>query len=350
MPEYPIRDKFEWPAFHGPQSNLPGLTLPEFPALADAPRKTLHGARNGAPQLMREMRKWLIKRLDDRKFVLLGHRLAHGRFPDLRKQELFSDRIAYRRLYPQPSFGVLSDKFLVRRFVAERLGERYLVPLLAETTNLGTFDFEALPAQFVMKASHGYSWTELVFDKACADVGELRRKGAEWLSENFYTYARERHYRGIEARILFEKLLLEDGRPPRDYKVHCFRRGDRLVQFIEVHSNRFEHHAINFFHPDWRPANITFGSTRNPNPPRLRPGEIGRPETLDELLSAADTLSRGFNYVRVDLYSVGGQVYFGEMTFTPGAGLLRFKPPEVERYWASLFDDDCSHFGSPRPD
>jgi hypothetical protein len=296
--------------------------------------------RRARSKLGYNMRQWLLRHSTDRMFVALEHRMAHGRLPDLHGQHLFNERIAWRKLHPQPSFGVLSDKFLVRRLVADRLGEEYLVPLFAHARRMEEVDFGALPSRFVMKASHGYSWTELVYDRASADLDDLRRKGDEWLRRNFYVAARERHYRGIEARILFEQFLMEDGKPARDFKIHCFRRNGHLTQVVEVHSNRFERHAINFFHPDWRPANIAFGSAKNPNPPRMPKGAIPRPGNLDDLLTAADKLSRAFNYVRVDLYSVEGRVYFGEMTFTPGAGLLRFKPPEIERYWASLFDDD----------
>ena len=48
------------------------------------------------------------------------------------------------------------------------------------------------------------------------------------------------------------------------------------------------------------------------------------------MLSVAARLSEGFDFVRVDMYSVGGKTYFGEMTFMPAAGMLRLIPEEWE--------------------
>ena len=42
------------------------------------------------------------------------------------------------------------------------------------------------------------------------------------------------------------------------------------------------------------------------------------------MLLIARKLSGEFGYVRVDLYNVGGRVYFGELTFTPAGGILKF--------------------------
>jgi hypothetical protein len=39
----------------------------------------------------------------------------------------------------------------------------------------------------------------------------------------------------------------------------------------------------------------------------------------------------GFDFVRVDLYTVSGRAYFGELTFTPIAGEMNLKPERW--YW-----------------
>jgi hypothetical protein len=274
----------------------------------------------------------------DALFVYVTHYRVHGRLPDLAGSGWFSDRIAYRRLHPQPIFSRLTDKLAVRDFVRERLGEAALIPLLAQADAMDDVPFDTLPPAFVMKATHGSGWTHVVRDMAREDVGALRRMGEDWLGRNFYRATRERHYSRIEPRVMVETLLLEEGEPARDYKVHCFRRDGRLTQILQVHVGRFADHRVNFFTADWRPIRMGHGLPAAPD------GTVARPRSLDALLHAADLLSQPFNYVRVDLYAAGGTVYFGEMTFTPAAGLLRFDPLDADRAWARLFEPDPVHF------
>jgi hypothetical protein len=282
--------------------------------------------------------KLLPRRARDFVSVYRSHSAAHGRFPDLKHQPTFSDRMAFRRLFPQPIFAALTDKVQVRDFVRSRLGEDYLVPIYCITSDIEHFSFEDLPLSFAMKASHGCGWNEFVEDRRDVDVELLRQKARSWLTRNFYFVNRECHYRDIPARILFEKLLTDKGRTPKDYKIHCFRKDRVLTQIIQVHSDRFDDHKVNFFTPDWIPITLDHGY---PSSPAV---QLTPPDNLSAMLAAADTLSEGFNYVRVDFYSIDGRIYFGEMTFTPAAGLFRFNPIEADKEWAALFDADPSYF------
>ncbi len=293
--------------------------------------------------LRKSLGKLFRRHASDALFVHVTHFRVHGRLPDLAGARRFTDRIAYRRLHPQPAFGPLTDKLEVRGFVRDRLGEDALIPLLAEVGDMDEVPFPALPSAFVMKASHGSGWTHMVPDKAREDVEALRRMGRDWLGRNFYRTNRERQYERIPPRVMFEALILEDGRPARDYKVHCFRQGERLTRIVQVHSDRFGDHRVNLFTPDWQPVRIGLG----PDYPPGADGTVARPADLDALLHAADLLSRPFNYVRVDLYATGGRVYFGELTFTPSAGLQRFEPLDADEAWARLFEPDPVHFAQP---
>lgn len=290
--------------------------------------------------LRKPLGKLIRRYASDALFVNLTHFRVHGRLPDLAGGRRFTDRMAYRRLHPQPAFAPLTDKLAVRDYVRERLGEGALIPLLADVGDMDEVSFSALPPAFVMKASHGSGWTHVVPDKAREDVEALRRMGRNWLGRNFYRTNRERQYERIPPRIMFEELIREEDRPARDYKIHCFRRGGRLERIVQVHVGRFVDHRVNLFTPDWRPVRIGLGLDL----PAAADGAVARPADLDALLDAADRLSRPFNYVRVDLYATGGRVYFGELTFTPSAGLQRFEPLSVDEDWARLFEPDPVHF------
>lgn len=284
--------------------------------------------------MIKTLVNYLEPHLNDKAFVYQNHFRAHRRLPDLTTQSRFTDRMAYRRLYPSAIFTPLSDKVQVRDYVKELVGEKYLIPLLAVTTNIDDFSFENLPSSFAMKASHGSKWNEFVHDKSEADIEALRSKARKWLSQNYYMKLRERHYREITPRILFETLLLDQGKLPKDYKVHCFRKNGKLTQIVQVVSNRFEDQKANYFTTDWDPIDMDQGYTSIPS--TLLP----RPDALNELLSVSDILSSNLNYVRVDLYLVDSKIYFGEMSFTPNAGLLRFRPDSMDERWGALFEMD----------
>jgi hypothetical protein len=277
---------------------------------------------------------YLEPHLTDTAFVFQNHFRAHRRFPDIKKQRRFTDRMAFRRLYPSAIFTPLSDKVQVRDYVMELVGENYLIPLLGVTSDIDEFRFEDLPSSFAMKASHGSKWNEFVYDESETHIEALRLKARKWLSQNYYTKLRERHYRDIPPRILFEALLLDEGKLPKDYKVHCFRNNGKLTQLVQVVSGRFEDQKANYFTADWQPIDMTQGYLGVPST------QLPRPQILDELLYVSDILSKKFNYVRVDLYLIGSRIYFGEMSFTPNAGLLRFSPDSMDERWADLFEKD----------
>lgn len=286
----------------------------------------------------RVLRSRLGPRIGDRPAVYLSHFVVHGRLPNLREQKTFSERIAFRRLCPQPIFTPLSDKIEVRGYVRDRVGEACLIPLLAVTTEPETFRFDRLPGSYMMKANHGCGWNEVVLDNTQADIEALRARARTWLGQNFARNKRERHYGGIRPRIMFETLLQDGGRVPKDYKVHCFRRNGQLRQIIQVHCDRFGDHRVNFFTPEWEPIPFSHGYAS------AGLEAVPRPANLDAMLGLSARLADPFNYVRVDLYSLGERIFFGELTFTPGAGLMAFNPSAVDAEWAGHFDPDPSYF------
>ena len=121
------------------------------------------------------------------------------------------------------------------------LGEAFLVPLISAPVEFTRSVFDSLPDSFVMKANHGSSFVEVVHDKSKVSFEGLKLLAAQWLSTNFYRNARERHYRGIEPRLFFETLLLDNsGKIPADVKVHCFRRKAGRPEMYVLHiTDRF---------------------------------------------------------------------------------------------------------------
>ncbi|CAB3807806.1 hypothetical protein LMG27177_06416 [Paraburkholderia fynbosensis] len=281
-------------------------------------------------QRMKDSAKQLIP---DPIFLSLLHRKHIGRFPNLLHPKTFNEKILQRSLRPDPRYGALTDKLAVREYVRAKVGEKYLIPLISSPEVFTRAVFDALPNSFVMKANHGSSFVEIVWDKSQRTFEDLQLLANRWTSTDFYKIARERHYREIQPRIFFEDLLLDErGQIPADYKVHCFGgRPGRPMMFIVVISDRFGSDTRgDVYDVQWNHLDVGIGPyarSTTPQPP---------PENLESILETAVVLSEDFNYVRVDLYAPDNDVYFGELTFTPGAGVVPTRPDRVDFEWGRL--------------
>jgi TupA-like ATPgrasp len=271
--------------------------------------------------------------LPDALFLFVSHRRRVGRFPNIRRPSTFNEQILQRCLHPDPRFAPLTDKLEVRSYVERKLGNAHLIPLIAVPERFTQDVFDALPPAFVMKANHGSGFVEIVRDKSSTSFEALRRLAEQWLSINFYHASRERHYRDIEPRIYFEELLLDrSGKIPADLKFHCFSNGSgHPTIYVVVISDRFGDARGDMYDVQWNHLDVAVGDYRCSD--FAQP----RPPTLAALIETATLLSEEFNYVRVDLYAQDDRIYFGELTFTPGAGVFPFTPHSVDSRWGELF-------------
>lgn len=207
------------------------------------------------------------------------------------------------------------DKFLAREFIADRVGERYLVPLYWHGTDPDQIPFADLPHPCVLKSNHNSGGVAVI--TADSDPPELRRLARRWLREDYYRAGWEYQYHRIKRRLMVEEFL-DDGMPegPLDYRFWCFHGEPAVIQ-VDNHS-----HSINpFYDQAWNALDLR---TR----PELPEVDIPAPPRLEEMLEVARALSADFDFVRVDLYSVRGRSYVGELTFTPAAGRFQIMPPE----------------------
>jgi hypothetical protein len=268
-------------------------------------------------------------------FLLVWHRWQVGRFPNLFAPRTFNELILKRCLAPDARYAALTDKLTVRSYVESRVGNRHLIPIVAIADPFTRDVFDALPDAFVMKANHGSGFVEVVRSKAGTSYEALRQLADRWMATNFYDTCRERHYRGLRPRIYFEHLLQDaDGRIPADIKLHCFCRHEGAPEiYAAVISDRFGEARGDFFDARWNPLDIAVGDYPRSVVPQAAPTQ------LDGLLEVAARLSDGFDYVRVDLYALGDRIYFGELTFTPGAGVFPFTPDRVDLEWGRLLRD-----------
>lgn len=241
---------------------------------------------------------------------------------ELHNPKTFNQKIQWMKLYDSSyEKGRLADKYLVRGYVTERIGDQYLVPLLGVWDDPDDIDFDKLPDRFVLKVTHGCGWNVIVRDKSKLNVAATRERLRSWLETDWaWAGGLELHYHYCEPRIIAEQYLENDGDGSLvDYKVHVFNAGDPIVL---VCRDRAEGRLPkkSYYDASWSRVDLYEGGSES--------FECPRPPHLEEMLRNSRDLARGFRFVRVDWYEVGGQLYFGEMTFTPANGVKRFVPPE----------------------
>ena len=302
-----------------------------------------HRAGHGSPApngIVRAGWRMAKELLPDYVIVQLQFRRQMGRWANLRHPKAYSDAILLRCLQPDMRWVALTDKLAVREYVREKIGDAHLIPLIAAPETFTRDVFDALPSSFVMKANHGCAFVEVVRDKSQTSFEHLSKLAAKWLSIDYYSVSRERHYRYIKPRLYFEQLLVDsEGRIPADLKIHVFggRPQGPCIQWMII-SDRFGDARGDIYDENWRRMNVRFG----PYAPSDAP--IPRPANFDKVQYVAARLAEDFDYVRVDLYALGDKVYFGELTFTPGAGRMRFYPESHEYYWGRMLKDSTEGF------
>jgi TupA-like ATPgrasp len=255
-------------------------------------------------------------------FARLQYFKYHREILHLNHPRTYSEMLMWLKVHGRlDRYHNMADKYAVREYVTEKLGPEYVIPLLGVWDSADEIDFDKLPDKFVLKANHGCDYNVICTDKSKLDIEDTRRKLNRWIREDFYKEERELQYKGIKPKIIAEKYLEDESGQLRDYKFYCV---EGVVKMIQYDVDRFTDHKSELMDPEWnRLKTVQVGtfSALGPQSPK--------PKALPKLLAAARALSKDFWFVRVDLYLVGDQVYFGELTFTPGDGLVTFVPAET---------------------
>ncbi len=249
-------------------------------------------------------------------FLIVRHRRRFGRWPTVAAPKTFTEKLLHRMIFDRgEALRLVSGKLEGRELVAARMGdETLLTELVATISRASDLARITLPAKFILKANHMSGLTHIHDGAAPADAAMLGELIEDWCTN--YRGKLSWGYRDIRRTVLIEKLLLVDGAVPKDYKFFCY---DGVVHFVQVDGDRFSGHKRDYFDRDWQHLDM---SVSYPHA-AVRPE---RPARLADMIQIAERLSSGFDFVRVDLYAVGDQVKFGELTPYPGGAWERFEP------------------------
>lgn len=232
----------------------------------------------------------------------------------------FNEKLQWIKFYDKNEImPACADKFTVREYVKNCGCEEILNHLLWEGSNANEIPFELLPNQFVIKVTHGSGFNIICNDKSSLNAVKVKKQLQKWLKTNYIPCYGEWFYGKVQPRIMIEKYLgKSDGTVPYDYKVYCFHGEAKMIQ---VHMGRFADHKMKLYDPEWNSIdNVKMKFSCDPQV------ILNKPKELDKLIEYAELLSKPFHHARVDFYIVDEKIYFGEITFTDGAGFDRTIP------------------------
>ena len=234
----------------------------------------------------------------------------------------FNEKIQWLKLYDRnPLMTICADKYKVREYIKEKIGEEYLIPLLGVWDKPEDIDFDSLPNQFVLKVNWGSGQNIIVKDKKTFDKEDARKKFKKWLKTDYaFTNGFELHYSAIKPKRIAEIYIEAVDAAAIDYKFICCD-GEPILcwvtnKYLDVHKRSF------YRMPNWDLLNVELKD----GGAELDTQGVPRPQKLEEMLDIAKTLSKGFPLVRVDLYLIENDIYFGEMTFTSASGAAALYP------------------------
>lgn len=255
-------------------------------------------------------------RMEDERYLRLLYRGVVGRPLRLNPPVYYSEKLQWLKLHDKnPIYPLLCDKIAVREYVLQRIGDQYLIPLLAIWNQPDEIDLAQLPERFVLKCTHDSGSVILCADKSTFDLHSARKMLRKKLSKDYAVAGREWPYRDVPRRILAEAYLGgEDGTPPKDYKFFCFN-GKVAIVLVYVHYKKGEPGSYTFL-PDFSPFPVY-----DNDDVEAVDTEIQRPPHFDEMITLAEKLSKGLIHVRVDLYDTPDGVKFGELTLHSSSGL-----------------------------
>lgn len=245
----------------------------------------------------------------------------------------YTEKMQWEKLYDNnPLKAELSDKYLVREWVKEKIGEKYLIDIYGVWDSFSEIDFKKLPKSFVLKTNHGSGTIYIVKDKNKMDYNEVKNLFDDWMQMDYaFCTGFELHYSKIRRRIIAEKYIETDNDDLQDYKFLCF---DGNPYFCWVDVGRFSNHKRNVYDLDWNLQKWNQSEYGNTDE------TIPKPNNFSEMIKIAEKLCQGFSHVRVDLYNVKGKIYFGEMTFTNGSGFDKIVPDEYDLILGNMWKLD----------
>lgn len=268
--------------------------------------------------------------LPDKIYLKIRYRITFHKKLNLLEPRTYNEKIQWMKIYDRNSlYTTLVDKYEVKKYVSDIIGEDHVIPTLAVWNNEEEIDIEELPDQFVLKCTHDSGSVLICRDKSSFDLQSAKKHFKKCLNTSSFKGGREWAYKDVAHRIIAEPYLEDESSTDlKDYKFFCFDgkvkalfiATDRGVEGTDV---KFDFFDENFVH-----LSLKHGHENASIIPT-------KPDNFDDMKIIASKLSSGMRHARVDLYNLNGKIYFGEITFYHHCGFVPFTPDS----WDYKFGD-----------
>lgn len=262
--------------------------------------------------------------LPDKLFLECLFRLRMGYKLNLDNPKTFSEKLQWLKLYNRkPEYTLMVDKYAAKGYVANIIGDEYIIPTLGVWDRFEDIDFDKLPNQFVLKTTHGGGGGGVVIckDKTTFNIDKAKSILERSLKQDIYTSLKEWPYKNVKKRIIAEEFIETDNGELKDYKLFCFNGIPRYCQVIAGRETDIT--TIDWYDREWNHQHF-----HEPKDYPFSEKGHSRPRCLDEMWNIATKLSQGQPFLRVDFYEISNTIKFGELTFFPTSGFGGFKPIE----------------------
>ncbi len=272
--------------------------------------------------------------MSDERYLKILWKLKFGTKLDLENPQTFNEKLQWLKIHNRkPEYTTMVDKYEAKKYVAEKIGEEYIIPTLGVWDRFDDIDFDKLPNQFVLKCTHNSGGIVICKDKSKLDKKNARKLLTKCLKNNFYYGGREWPYKNVKPRIIAEKYMVDDSdKELRDYKLYCFNGYTKATLLATNRQSSTEELAFDYFDNKFDHMELT--NHWHPNA-KKRPH---KPINYAKMVELSSVLSRGIPHLRVDFYEVNGKIYFGELTFFDMSGFLKIHPDDWELEWGKLID------------
>ena len=260
--------------------------------------------------------------MPDRLYIKLMYYCIMNRKIDLNNPKTFNEKLQWLKLYDRnPLYTTMVDKYEVKKYVADIIGEEYIIPTIGIYDNFDEIDFNKLPNKFVIKCTHDSGGVVVCKDKTKLNIEEARKKINKCLKRNFFYVGREWPYKNVKPRIIIEEFVEAcKDEDLNDYKFMCFN-GKVKCSFVCTERRSEDGLKVTFFDLNWNkmPFERHYPFSKK---------EIQKPVNYEKMIQLSERLSKGLSFIRVDFYEANKKIYFGELTFFPGNGTEEFTPEE----------------------
>ncbi|HEY4601036.1 MAG TPA: ATP-grasp fold amidoligase family protein [Cerasibacillus sp.] len=250
-----------------------------------------------------------------------------GKSLDLKNPETLNEKVQWLKLNTYNNNHLVTqcaDKYQVRKYVEESGCSEILNDLINVWDSVDKIEWDILPYKFALKVNHGCGYNIICNDKSKLNIKRAEAQLEKWMKEDFWKLRAEINYKYIPKRIICEKYIeTESGLLPDDYKFYCFNGEPKFVMLCvgrEKGRPKFF-----YFDREWNLMPYTRDAIENPDI------KIEKPDGIDEMFKYAEKLCKPFPFVRADFYLDKGKTIFGELTFTPSAGLDTKRLPETDK-------------------